>query len=296
MDAGRVPFSLYQVLYSRNKRTVKTAGKSYGVNNFMKTIVITGATRGIGFGLAVESLRKQHRVVISGRSETAALQAARQLEEMTGNPAVLGRACDVRELGQVQALWDAAVERFGRVDIWINNAGIGHAVTPSWKIEEDLVRAIVETNFLGTYHGCKVAINGMQAQGRGAVYNMEGYGSDGRIRMGLSIYGSTKSAVRFLSNSLVSELKGSPVILGTLQPGMVATEMVTGQYTGRPDEWQRVKKIFNIFVESVEAVSQPLTEKILANDRNGAQLRAFPRSRVYFRFLTAPFVKREVFK
>lgn len=262
----------------------------------MKTIVITGATRGIGFGLAAEFLQRNHRVVVSGRAQPAADEAARKLREATGKDSVFGLACDVRELAQVQSLWDAAVAQFGPVDIWINNAGIAQTVTPAWELPAEFVKTIMETNFLGTYHGCKVAIGRMQSQGHGAVYNMEGYGSDGKTRMGLSIYGASKSAIRFLSNSLVRELKDSPVVLGTLQPGMVATELVSDQFAGKPEDWQRAKKIFNIFVETVEAVSISLADRILANTKNGAQIRAFSRSRVFFRFLAAPFVKREVFK
>ncbi len=262
----------------------------------MKTIVITGATRGIGFGLAAEFLKREHQVVISGRTQAAADQASEKLARSTGRGAVVGVACDVRTPLQVQSLWQTAVDRFGRVDIWINNAGIGHPLTPTWELPHHLVKSVIETNFLGTYYGCKVAIANMLAQGYGAVYNMEGFGSDGNTRMGLSIYGSSKSAVRFLSDSLIAELKNTPVILGTLQPGMVATDLVQDQYHGRPDEWERHKKIFNIFVESVDTVSPLLVKKILENRKNGNHIRAFPKSRVYLRFLTAPFVKREVFE
>ena len=262
----------------------------------MRKIVITGATRGIGFGLAGEFLKRGHDVMISGRSQESIDRALSRLKPLSDRSTAEGAVCDVRHLEDVEKLWSAAAEQLGHVDIWINNAGIGHSTTPTWELSPELVSRVIETNLTGTYNGCRTAVRKMHQQGFGAVYNMEGYGSDGKARMGLSIYGATKSAIRFLSDSLVAELKGTPILLGTLQPGMVATDMVKDQYADRPEDWERVKKIFNIFIETVESVSPPLVEKILANTRQGARIRAFPRSRLYWHFLTAPFSKRTVLK
>ena len=86
-----------------------------------QVIVVTGSTRGIGRGLAVEFLRLGHSVVVTGRGATAVTAAVTELEKL--GP-VLGQTLDVRSLQANQAVWDAAVARFGRVDMWINNAAI----------------------------------------------------------------------------------------------------------------------------------------------------------------------------
>ena len=92
-----------------------------------KSIVITGSTRGIGKGIARELLRRGHRVALSGRSQAAVDQALAELRtSATGDALAVGIACDVSKAADLQALWDGAHAAFGRVDIWVNNAGISH--------------------------------------------------------------------------------------------------------------------------------------------------------------------------
>lgn len=260
-----------------------------------KTIVITGSTRGIGYGLAVEFLKRGHNVVVSGRSQNAVDHAIADLTKDFDPKNIFGYPCDVTHLKQVETLWQAAAARFGRVDIWINNAGITHPMTNLWEIDPASVQTIIQTNLLGTYYGCRVAVREMLEQGGGQIYNMEGFGSRGSVRVGLGLYGTTKASITYLSKALAAELKHTPIILGTLQPGMVATELVTDQYKDKPEDWKRVKKIFNIFVERVEAVAPYLVEHILANTKNGAHISFSSQLKLFWRFLTAPFVKRNVF-
>mgnify|MGYP001822142573 FL=1 len=96
----------------------------------MKSVVITGSTRGIGHGLAENFLERDCRVVISGRSPDAVAAAVADLGGRHGADRVAGRACEITDNDQVQQLWDAAVSEFGRVDIWVNNAGISSARKP----------------------------------------------------------------------------------------------------------------------------------------------------------------------
>ena len=90
----------------------------------MKSIVITGSTRGIGRGLADEFLKRGHNVVLSGRNKETLEKEIKKAEEEFDNSKVIGLICDVTDYKQVQALWDAAKQAFGTVDIWINNAGM----------------------------------------------------------------------------------------------------------------------------------------------------------------------------
>ena len=90
----------------------------------MKTVVVTGSTRGIGLGLAENFLRRGCNVVVSGRNPETVEDIAAQLGAAFEAQRVAGRACDITDGAALQGLWDLARERFGRVDIWINNAGI----------------------------------------------------------------------------------------------------------------------------------------------------------------------------
>jgi NAD(P)-dependent dehydrogenase (short-subunit alcohol dehydrogenase family) len=240
----------------------------------MKIVVITGSTRGIGYGLAREFLRRGCAVAISGRSAGTVESAAVPLAVEFGAERVLGVACDVREFDQVQALWNAAAEKFGRVDIWINNAGGSHRPDPVEALDPGRVREVVETNLIGAIYGAAVAMRAMRAQGSGAIYNLEGLGSDGRRIAGLSVYGATKYALAYLTDSLAQEAKGSGVIVGAIRPGMVMTDMITGQYAGREEEFQRRKRLFEIIAAPVEDVTPRIAEQVLANRRNGARIHA----------------------
>jgi NAD(P)-dependent dehydrogenase (short-subunit alcohol dehydrogenase family) len=99
----------------------------------MKTIVITGSTRGIGFALARSFLKRGCRVVISGRSQSSVGGVVDRLQKEFPPENVLGLACDVTEFSQMENLWEASIKKFGSVDIWINNAGISNTQNPPWE-------------------------------------------------------------------------------------------------------------------------------------------------------------------
>src|SRR5690349_9698258 len=92
----------------------------------MQTIVVTGSTRGIGRGLAKAFLERGHQVMVSGRTQAAVDQAVRELSAEVPGAAgrVAGSTADVSKPDDIQKLWDAAVARFQRVDLWINNAAV----------------------------------------------------------------------------------------------------------------------------------------------------------------------------
>lgn len=261
----------------------------------MKRIVITGSTRGIGFGLADAFLARGCQVLINGRSPSSVERALASLGATHGTHRLHGRAGHVTEFADVQALWDTAVDQFGKVDIWINNAGIGHHMQNVWEVPPEQVRDIINVDVVGLIYGCQVAIHGMLAQGHGQIYNMEGFGSNGRTRVGLSVYGSAKAAVTFLTNSLVKELKDTPVQVAAIQPGMVITDLVMDQYKDNPEDLERVKGIFNIIADKPEAVTHWLADKILANTKHGARIEYASTGKLAWRFATAPFTKRDLF-
>jgi NAD(P)-dependent dehydrogenase (short-subunit alcohol dehydrogenase family) len=257
-----------------------------------QTIVITGSTRGIGRGLATEYLKMGHNVVVTGRSRQAVDAAVAELAAL--GP-VLGRPCDVRSLEANQAVWDAAVARFGRVDVWINNAAIATDHVPFAELPPDQVAATVETNLLGTMYGARVAIAGMLRQGGGKVYTFEGFGSDDMTGPGLTTYGTTKRAIRYLTASLAKEYEDSPVIIGAMSPGIVATDLLIYSSKSRdPAQWERSKRILNILGDRVETVTPWLARAALANTKQGGTVAWLTRGKAIRRFMAAPFVKRDI--
>jgi NAD(P)-dependent dehydrogenase (short-subunit alcohol dehydrogenase family) len=262
----------------------------------MKTVVITGSTRGIGYGLADSFLALGCTVVISGRTQKAVDRAVAELSAMHDPRRISGQPCDVTDFQQVQALWDVSKARHDRIDIWINNAGISHPQAAFWEHPPERMHAVVSTNLIGTMYGCKVALHGMLDQGTGAVYNMEGLGSDGRRVEGLALYGTSKYGLRYLNQALAEEVEGTGVIVGALAPGMVITELLTDQYQDRPDDWEEAKRIFNVIADRVETIAPWLAERVLANEENGARIAWLTRSKIMGRFLTARFRQRDLFE
>jgi NAD(P)-dependent dehydrogenase (short-subunit alcohol dehydrogenase family) len=261
----------------------------------MTVVVITGSTRGIGYGLSDAFLARGCSVTISGRSREAVDRAVAELSARHGAERLFGHPCDVTDFEQVQALWDAAMEQWGRVDIWLNNAGIAHAQTALWAQSAGEIAAVVETNVTGAMYGAKVAMKGMLEQGSGSIYNMEGLGSGGRRVEGLTAYGTTKAALCYLTDAMVQEAKDTPVIMGAIRPGMVATDMLTQQYREKPERWEEARRIFNILADRVETVAPWITDRVLANTTNGKRIQWLSTAKVTWRFLTAPFAKRDVF-
>ena len=173
----------------------------------MKNVVITGSTRGIGFGLAESFLDKGCSVVVSGRSDGSVQKAIATLRETYPEATIVGVPCDVADPKAVQNLWTKSKEALGSVDAWINNAGIDQPPVGIWDLSHEETKAVVDVDLLGLVYGCQVAMKGMLEQGHGHIYNMEGFGSDRKIRFGMGVYGAAKQAVRYLTRSLIKEAK-----------------------------------------------------------------------------------------
>ena len=258
----------------------------------VRTAVVTGGTRGIGRALANELLLRGCNVVICGRTDRSVEEAVSNLLMAHGPERVGGWACDVSDPAQVQALWDASVERFGAVDIWINNAGLIHEPRLVGDLPEDAVRAVVGANLIGSLNGSKVAMAGMGARG-GAVYNLMGFGSDDSVVPGMSVYGATKAALRYLGDALAKDAEGTDVITGTISPGIVLTELLDTTFNPARAERQRV--ILNRLTDTAETVAPWIADRVLANTTQGARIVWLTRRRKLWRRLTARLTRRDVF-
>jgi NAD(P)-dependent dehydrogenase (short-subunit alcohol dehydrogenase family) len=260
----------------------------------MLHVVITGSTRGFGYGLAEAFLDRGCSVSISGRSQSSVDQALKSLSVSHQAERIIGQPCDVSDFEQIMELWDASIEHFGQVDIWINNAGIAHPLMDIREMSPSQTAGVIETNLIGAIYGSQVALNGMLAQGSGSIYITSGHGGTGRKQDGLSIYGTSKAGLRYFTDSLIIETKGSPVLVGELRPGMVATDLLTEQFEYRPEEWENAKRIFNILADRVETVAPWMADRILENDRHGVSINWYRRGKLFGRFLAAPFRKRDI--
>ena len=225
-----------------------------------------------------------------GRDATRLEQALAALASEAGQCA--GQACDVTSSEQVQALWDLAVRRFGRVDIWINNAGLARTVWPILDVPQAELETMVTTNMLGTINGSRVAARGMKAQGQGKVFNMLGGGSDGEYFPGMGIYGTTKRGLDYFTRALVKELAHTGVIVGKIRPGMIITEAVVREARADMANFTKSRRLMNNLVDTVETVSPFLVDRILAADRSGLRIRWLTPAKMTRRMLAGMVRKR----
>ena len=177
-----------------------------------KTAVITGSTRGLGLAIAQAYAAEGANVVISSRSISAVQQTVDLLKDNGLRAA--GLATDVAELSQVQSLAKFAVQTFGQVDIWVNNAGIAGPYGPTDALDPRVFAGIVQTNIMGTYHGSTTALRLFKQQGSGKLINLLGMGYN-KPAPWQNGYGSSKVWIRNFTKALAEENGIFPVSVFT---------------------------------------------------------------------------------
>ncbi len=220
-------------------------------------IFITGGTRGIGFGLVTEFLKKNHNVVFTGTSQESIRKASSKF-----NGDFLGIVCDVRHKEQIEKAKEHAIKKYGTIDIWINNAGVDQDRLDVSDLSEEEIKRVVDINIVGMMLGTSVALVQMKKQGCGHVYNMEGLGSNNMTIPKTLIYGSSKHLLTYFSKGCNKELKAyKDVWVGTLSPGMVFTDLLLH------DMGDDGMKIARILGSEVEEVTPWLVKKMLKNKK-----------------------------
>jgi len=258
----------------------------------VKNVVITGSTRGLGFAMAKEFLQAGCNVTLSGRGES--LPEAAHTELMPFEGKYIYVRCNVQEKESLQNLWDASSERWGSIDIWINNSGQNTPHVFSWETGKTYTENVIKTNILGMIYGSQVAAAGMLRQGHGAIYSMEGLGSNNMIQVKTILYGTTKRALTYFMKGLARELEGTGVIAGRLSPGMMLTDFITKTPDGEQSDViadEKFKKIFNILGDKPETVAKFFIPRILGNTRNDVHIVWLTNRKAVWRFMTAGFRK-----
>jgi len=261
----------------------------------MKNVVITGSTRGLGLAMAKEFLKAGCNVTISGSRLDS---FDRERNQVNGfEKQFIYVPCNVRNISEIKNLWLKSVEKWGSIDIWINNAGQNCPREFMWDTEDEYIDAVVNTNIKGVMYGSKVAVENMLKQGHGQVFNMEGLGSNDMIIEQTILYGTSKRALTYFTKGLAKELKDSPVKVGRLSPGMMLTEFITKSPTGEISSVTKddqFKKVFNILADKPETVAKFFVPRILSNTKQDTHIEWLTNMKSAKRFMMAPFKKREL--
>ena len=266
----------------------------------MKTAVITGSTRGLGMEMAKRFRAAGWNLVINGVNPQRLEKAAEELRALPGDGAVEGFAGSVASEEELQGLLDFAVEKFGVLDIWINNAGVNQPMKPIWELSREEIDAILNIDLRGAILGSRLAARQMEKQPEGGfIYNLEGYGSNDAMMLGLNLYGTSKRAVTHFTVALAKELeeRGSRVKAGRLSPGIMITDFTVKALGGKESIAlpEKTKKVYNILGDKPDVVAAHLVKEMLANSKNNAHIQWLTTGKAAWRFMTAGFHKRNFF-
>jgi len=206
------------------------------VNDNKRVAVITGAASGIGLALTKACMQNDMHVVMADNAVTALSDKLEALS-LQANTELLGVVCDVTKLDDVRQLAKKTLERFNRVDLLINNAGISGPLAPIWEQTTEQVRQVIDVNLHGVIHGVQVFLPFMFKQShRSQLVNMASfYGLCSGSQ--LASYAMSKHAIVALSESLYFDLRrmNKPVDVSVVCPSFANTQLLANSSPLCPD-------------------------------------------------------------
>ena len=261
----------------------------------MKTVVITGSARGLGFEMAKVFRKNNFNVVISDLNEEKLKKAKEELEKIESDGKVSYTLCNVIKSDDISNLIDFAKKEFEKIDIWINNAGVNQPEKPIWELTEDEINFVLNVDLKGAIMGSKLALLQLQKDGGGAIYNIEGYGSNDAMMLGLSIYGTSKRAITYFTDALAKESqeKNTNVIVGKLSPGIMITDFIVNALGDKEkiNLSEKTKKVYNILGDYPDVVANFLVTEMIKNTKNGVRIAWLTNKKAAWRFMTSGFNK-----
>lgn len=184
-----------------------------------KVVLITGASSGIGEATARILARKGHRLVIGARRTDRLEALAKQLNEEGGT--VEFASLDVTDLEDVRAFAGVALEKFGRIDVIVNNAGV-MPLSPLEALKIDEWNRMIDVNVRGVLHGIAAALPVMKKQGSGQVINVSSIAGH-QVWPSCAVYSATKYAVIAISDGLRQE--NTDIRVTVVSPGVTTSEL-----------------------------------------------------------------------
>ena len=265
----------------------------------MKTVVITGSARGFGYAMLELFYKNNFNVVMCDVNEKELDKAKNKLARLNSQGKILAKRCDITKEDDIKNLINEAKIELGNIDIWINNAGVNQPNSPIWELDSNVINQLIDIDLKGTILCSKLIFNEMKNTG-GAIYNIEGHGSNDATITGLSIYGTSKRAVTYFTESLAHESAelNCNVIVGKITPGIMITNFIgTSLGDGEKIELDdKTKKIYNILGDYPETIANFMVERIINNTKNNVKFVWLSNTRAFMKFLTYPFKKTNYFK
>lgn len=223
-----------------------------------KTALITGGSKGIGFGIAASMLSLNMNVAVTSRSQQAADEAAAQLNQL-GRGNAIGIAADVRDAAAQQKAVDQVVNRWGKLDVLVANAGLGYF----GNIEEltiDEWNTTIDTNLTGVFYSIKAAIPALKVS-RGYIFTI-GSLAGANFFAGGSAYNASKFGLVGFTQAVMLDLRNEGIKVSTIMPGSVSTYF-NDHSPSEEDAWKiQPEDIGQIIVDVLRLDPRALPSKI----------------------------------
>lgn len=223
-----------------------------------KTAIITGGSKGIGYGIAAALLAEGMKVAITSRSQEAADKAVAELKKI-GKGEVLGIAADVRQFDSQKEAVDKVMTKWGQLDLVVANAGIGHFAS----IEEMTVEQwheTIDTNLTGVFYSIKAGLEGLK-QSQGFFISISSLAGTNFFANG-SAYNASKFGVTGFSQAIMLDLRKHGIRVTTIMPGSVATYFNDHQPNDK-DGWKiQIEDLGQMVSDLMKMNSRTLPSKI----------------------------------
>ncbi|PMC39293.1 hypothetical protein CJ195_05010 [Bacillus sp. UMB0899] len=213
-----------------------------------KVVVITGATRGIGRNMALFFAEKGYIVIGTGRDSERLNAVKAELDTYSSEHSMI--SMDITQPKEIKNVVESIMKQYGKIDVWINNAGAFKAIGPTWEVKSSDWINDVTTNLFGTFHCVQAIVPVMISQGFGSMINIVGGGTVGAFKYGNG-YGTSKTAVARLTENLSEELDDTPIKVFALDPGLNDTDMT--RYQRNTEVGQRyLSDIEDLFEQEID--------------------------------------------
>jgi len=225
-----------------------------------KVALITGGSKGIGYGIALSLMNEGVKVVITSRDEDRALEASQRLDkETTSDVKAYGIQADVRDYESQQQAVKQVVEQFGQLDIVIANAGLGHFAS----IEDLTVeqwQETIDTNLTGAFYSIKASVDALK-KSKGYYITISSLAGTNFFANG-SAYNASKFGVTGFTQAVMLDLRKYGIKVSTIMPGSVATHF-NGNEPDDSDAWKiQIEDIGQLVVDLLKMNERTLPSKI----------------------------------
>ena len=221
--------------------------------------IVTGGSKGIGLAIARAFVERGMRVVISARSET---DLAKAVERLGGGDRVAAIRADVQRAEDAERLVRDAVQRFGGLDVLVNNAGIGRFAHVA-DMTPDVWREVMDTNLTGVFYCCHAAIPELRRRGGGYIVNVSSLAGKNSF-VGGGAYCASKAGLNAFSEALMQEVRHENIRVSYVMPGSVATDFDHPSGDARRDDsWKlAAEDVAKVVVDLVTLDSRALASRV----------------------------------